>query len=71
MEAHLEHAHVAYALFPRFGTDLHAQSVLSDRVYASELRRMFIKSALLVGQAQKQERQIAVFDLTLLDTLTV
>ncbi len=35
-----------------FGTDLHAQSVI-NKISASELRRKFIKSALLVGFLQK------------------
>ncbi len=30
------------------GTDLHAQSVLVNKISASELRRKFIKSALLL-----------------------
>ncbi len=38
-----------HALFRTFGTDLHAQSVLSNKISASELRRKFIKSILLVG----------------------
>ena len=33
----------------RCGTDLHAQSVLVNKISASELSRKFIKSALLVG----------------------
>ena len=32
-----------------FGTDLYAQSVLINKIFASELSRKFIKSALLVG----------------------
>ena len=42
-----------YALHTRsctFGANLHAQSVISDKVSASELSRKFIKSALLVGE---------------------
>ncbi len=35
--------------FCTFGTNLHAQSVLSNKISASELRRKFIKVALLVG----------------------
>ncbi len=35
--------------FYTFGADLYAQSVLIDKASASELRRRFIKSALLVG----------------------
>ena len=32
-----------------FGADLYAQSVLINKISASELRRKYIKSALLVG----------------------
>ena len=42
-----------YALHTRFrtfGDDLRAQSVLIDKISASELSRKFIKSALLVGR---------------------
>ncbi len=35
--------------FCTFGADLYAQSVLINKASASELRRKFIKSALLVG----------------------
>ena len=35
--------------FCRFDADLHAQSVIIDKISASELSRKFIKSALLVG----------------------
>ncbi len=43
-----------YTLHARFctlGADLHAQSVLIDKLSASELSRKFIKSALWVGLA--------------------
>ncbi len=46
MEALLEHMHIAYYTF---GANLHAQLVLINKVYALELSRKFIKSALLVG----------------------
>ncbi len=36
-------------VFARLGADLHAQSVLIDKISASELTRTFIGSALLVG----------------------
>ncbi len=36
-------------VFACFGIDLHAQSVLINQISASELRRKFTKSALLVG----------------------
>ncbi len=41
-----------YTLHTRFGTfgsDLHAQSALTNKISASELSRKFIKSAVLVG----------------------
>ena len=38
-------------IFRTFGTDLHAQSVLINKISASELRRKFIKGPLLVGYA--------------------
>ena len=37
------------------GADLYAQSVLSNKISASELSREFIKSALLVGQVSDQK----------------
>ena len=46
MEAFLT---VTWWLGCTFGADLHAQSVLIDRISASEFSRKFIKSALLVG----------------------
>ncbi len=39
-----------HARFGTFGADVYAQSVLIDKISASELTRKFIKSALLVGQ---------------------
>ncbi len=36
-------------VFARLGVDSYAQSVLINEISASELRRKFIKSALLVG----------------------
>ncbi len=38
-----------YNVFARFGPDLYAQSVLINRISASELSQKFIRSALLVG----------------------
>ncbi len=38
-----------HARLRTFGTDLQAQSVLISKILGSELRRKFIKSALLVG----------------------
>ena len=37
-------------VFYTFGTDLHAQSALINKISASELRRKFTKSPLLVGE---------------------
>ena len=44
------HAHFVH-VFARFAPDLHARSVLINKVSASELSRKFIKSALLAGCA--------------------
>ncbi len=52
MEAQSEYVRIAYMIFARPGTDSHARSVLSNKISASELRRKFIKSALLVGLMQ-------------------
>ncbi len=41
--------------FCTFGTDLHAQLVLIDKVYASELSRKFIKKVMLVGSASRKK----------------
>ncbi len=41
--------HCAHFL-AHFGTDLHAHSVLSNKISASELSQKFIKSALLAGR---------------------
>ena len=38
-----------YTRFYTFGPDFHAESVISNKISASELSRKFIKSALLVG----------------------
>ena len=40
-------------VFAMFGADLHAQSVIIDKISVSELRRKFIKSASLVGQVDQ------------------
>ena len=37
------------------GVDLYAQSVLADKISASELSRKFVKSALLVGKTVEKE----------------
>ena len=41
--------HIAHTSFCTFGANLYAQSVLINKIFASELSRKFIKSALLVG----------------------
>ncbi len=49
MEAQLEYVCTRCILILAcLGADLHAQSVLSNKISASELKRKFIKSALLV-----------------------
>ena len=40
-----------------FGADLHAQSVLINKFFASELSRMFVKSALLVGMEGGRDKR--------------
>ncbi len=42
--------HILHTRFCTFGTDLYAQSVLSNKISASEISQKFIKSALLVGK---------------------
>ncbi len=49
METQSEYVHVACTLRARLVPILHAQSVLSNKISASELRRKFIEGALLVG----------------------
>ncbi len=49
-EAQSEHASARCVhVFARFVTDLHAPSVIINKIYASEIRRKFAKSGLLVG----------------------
>ena len=52
MEARSKYVHVACTFFACLGADLHARSVLSNKISASELSGKFIKSAslLLVGK---------------------
>ncbi len=52
MEAQSEHAHIAYTgfFFARSAPTLHAQSVLTNKISASELSRKFIKGLLLAGR---------------------
>ncbi len=46
-------------ILARFGADSHAQSVLINKISASELSRKFIKSALSVG-LEEEEKSVAV-----------
>ncbi len=46
MEAQSEHVHIAYRFFCTSGGDLHAQSVLVNKISASEFCRNSIMSAL-------------------------
>ncbi len=58
MEAQLEYVHVAYMFFCTLGADLHAQSVLVNKISASELSRKLIETALLVGPVlQRRDRE--------------
>ena len=41
--------------FCTFGADLHAQPVLVNKIFASELSQKFIKTALLVGEEEGEE----------------
>ncbi len=47
------HTHCVH-VFARFGADLYVQSVLIDKICASELSRKFIESVLLVGSVLPQ-----------------
>ncbi len=49
MEAQSEYAHIACTFFARSVPILYAQSVISNKISASELSQKFIKGALLVG----------------------
>ncbi len=52
MEARPEYVDIAYLLFARLAPICDARSVLINKISASELRRKFIKSALLVGEEE-------------------
>ncbi len=47
------HTHVC-----TFGADLYAQSVIINKISASELSRKFIKSALLVGEGSSCRKDV-------------
>ena len=53
MEAQSECVQIAYTFWARFGANLYAQSVIINTICASELRRKFTKSALLVVIVRK------------------
>ena len=55
MEARPEYAHVACMFFCTLGADLYAQLAIIGEISASELRRKFIRSPLLVGQISPQK----------------
>ncbi len=61
MEAQSEHVRVSHTFLPRFGGDSHAQSVLSNEISASGLKRKFIKGALFgwVVRQKKGERTVS------------
>ena len=59
-EAQLECVHISYTIFARFGADLHAQSVLINKIFASELSPNLVKSALLVGQYTFDKEKLSV-----------
>ena len=65
MEAQLEHVLIACTFLTRSGTDLHAWSVLGNKVSASEPSRRFVKSALLVGQERLPTPTLMDFSLLL------
>ena len=54
--AQSEYVHVAYTFYAHLAPDLYAQSVVSNKISASELSRKFIKSALLVGRKKKKRK---------------
>ena len=53
MEAQSESVYTMHACFCMFGTNMHARSVLSNKIFALKLSRKLIKSALLVGWGLK------------------
>ncbi len=60
MEAPSEHVHIAYMFLHVLASIWHAQSVLSDKISASELRGKSIKYALLAGQVALVTRCLVV-----------
>ncbi len=50
MKAQMECIHIAYMFFCSFDANLYTQSMLINKISASQLSRKFIKSALLVGK---------------------
>ena len=61
-KAQLENTHSSKHIFARLAPICsYAQAVLSNKISASELSRKFIKSAFLVGKAQKSTKNISFF----------
>ncbi len=60
MAAQSEYVHVACTFFCMFDADLHAQTVRSDKISASELSPKFIKSVLLVGVLAPNQAAVRV-----------
>ena len=61
MEVQVGHVHVAYTFLARSTPALHARSVPSDKIYASELSRKSVKGALFVGWACATTTFMAIF----------
>ena len=61
MEAQPEYVHVARTFFARSAPICYAQSVLINKVSASEVSRKFTKSALLVGYSAPYGRKLFLF----------
>ena len=59
MEAQLEHVRVAYTFYAGLAPTCMLQSVIGNKISASELSRKFIKSALLVGMLQLSQEGIS------------
>ncbi len=60
MEARSERVHVAYTFLARLAPDSCARPVIINKIYSRELRRKFIKSALLVGEKMLPLVQVVV-----------
>ncbi len=58
IEAQLECAHVAYTVLHVWAPDLYAQSVLHDKISASELRKKFIVGWVVVDSRHNFEGKV-------------